>query len=101
MTRRRTAYDPSLPPAPRADGAHFLPLEQLRQLAAPFTPPAWASHVAVRYDGTRVEPAYWDGQSRSFLDEDPGQLKKGDWAGAFKRAYWTFFPVADLAKVAA
>lgn len=98
---RRPLTDPSLPPPPRADGEHFLPLPQLRELATSFTAPSWATHVAVRYDGSRVEPACWDSLSRSFLDEDPAPLKKGDWAGAFKRAYWAFFPVDDLTGLAA
>lgn len=64
-------------------------------IATAFTPPAWASHVAVRFCG-RAEPAFWHEAAQCYLDEDPAPLKLGDWAGAFKEAYWTFFPVVAM-----
>lgn len=68
--------------------------EQAEAMAAKFTAPAWATHVAVRWDGSRCEPACWQDREQEYLDEDPSLLKIGDWAGSFKQSYWSFVPVS-------
>ena len=72
-------------------------VEALRKLAEDFDAPPWATHVAVRFCGTKVEAAAWDAIDRAYLSEDPAALKIGDWAGSFKEAYWHLFPVAGRA----
>jgi aspartate/tyrosine/aromatic aminotransferase len=50
--------------------------------------PSWATHVAVRNNGAKVEAAAFDDNSKEFIDEKP---IKGKWTGCFKKCYWTFF----------
>lgn len=66
---------------------------EAEKLAANFTPPPWATHIAVRSDGSRCEAACWRDQEQEYLDEDPSLLNAGQWAGAFRQAYWSFVPV--------
>lgn len=63
--------------------------------------PDWATHVALSCDGKRAELAAWLEEAKEYLDEDPSQLKHGQWGGSYKKRYWTFVPIekvkADLA----
>lgn len=65
----------------------------LRKLAQAFDAPAWATHIAVRFDGMKVEPTCWVPSAATFYDEDPSLKKYGDFVGSFKTAYWHIFPV--------
>jgi hypothetical protein len=67
--------------------------EQARSLAAEFKAPAWATHAAVRYCGTKVEPAAWTDREKGFLDEDPSRMQIGEWVGTFRLSYWHFIPI--------
>ncbi len=58
--------------------------------------PDWATHVAVRNDGSKAEPAAWLERAQDYLDEDPAQLGEHCWAGSYKNCYWTFFERAQL-----
>ena len=58
--------------------------------------PAWATHVAVRDDGSKAEPAVWMEDEKEYLDEDPSQLKHGAWGGSYKKRYWTFISIEQL-----
>jgi hypothetical protein len=58
--------------------------------------PDWATHVAVRNDGSKAEPAAWLEDEKEYTDEDPSKLKKGDWAGVFNERYWSFYSKEEL-----
>ena len=58
--------------------------------------PDWATHVAVRNDGSKVEPAAWLEHEKEYVDEDPSKLKKCAWAGAFNERYWSFYSKEEL-----
>lgn len=58
-----------------------------------WAPPPWATHIAIRKDGSKVGPAAWHKQTRCYVDEDPAKLNPGDWASAYKESYWLFHPI--------
>ena len=58
--------------------------------------PEWATHVAVRYDGSKAEPAAWLEDAKEYLDEDPSKLKRGEWGGSYRKRYWTFISIEQL-----
>jgi hypothetical protein len=69
---------------------------ELLEMAAKVKVPSWATHVAVRRDGSAAYPACWQEREQAYLDEDPSTLKIGDWTGAFKKAYYRFFTIEDV-----
>lgn len=56
-----------------------------------FKPEAWASHVAARKDGSKVESCLWFSDEQEYLDGP--NPKKGEWVSAMKKEYWDFFPI--------
>lgn len=70
------------------------PIEVLYALAKTCEIPLWASHVAVRNDGSKTEPALWDDASGEYLDEAPQPGER--WSGCYKTTYWTFFAKDEL-----
>lgn len=58
--------------------------------------PSWATHVAVRNDASKAEPAAWLGSVKDYVDEDPASLKSGDWAGSYRHRYWVFIHKDEL-----
>tara|TARA_R110001592_G_scaffold159593_3_gene391197 strand:- start:2620 stop:2958 length:339 start_codon:yes stop_codon:yes gene_type:complete len=58
--------------------------------------PDWATHIALSCDGRRAELAAWVEDAKEYLDEDPSQLKHGEWAGSYKKRYWTFVPIEKV-----
>ena len=58
--------------------------------------PVWATHVAVRNNGSKAEPAAWLEEANDYIDEDPSQLEDGRWAGSYKHCYWTFISREQL-----
>lgn len=58
--------------------------------------PDWATHVAVRNNGSKAEPAAWLESVNDYLDDDPAQLGQHCWAGSYKHCYWTFISRAQL-----
>ncbi|MGN6518683.1 MAG: hypothetical protein ACTHK2_04575 [Dokdonella sp.] len=68
----------------------------LLEVAARVKVPSWATHVAVRRDGSAAYPACWQEREGDYIDEDPAGLKEGDWAGGFKTMYYRFFKVEDV-----
>ncbi len=72
--------------------------KELAEKAKQVSIPEWATHVAVRTDGSKSEPCAWMEKANDYVDEDPRQLKDGMWAGGYKSYYWVFFDRAELAK---
>lgn len=68
----------------------------LLEKAAKVKVPSWATHVAVRRDGSAAYPACWQEREQAYLDEDPSKLKIGDWTGAFKNVYYRFFTIEEV-----
>lgn len=66
------------------------------KLAKSHNPEEWATHVAVRDDLSKAESCMFGVESGEFVDEDISLLNKGEWCGAYKETYWTFFPLSDL-----
>lgn len=66
-------------------------MEMLLALAKSVVLPDWATHVAVRKDASKAEPAIE--HEGLFLDCEP---IKGEWAGSFKTAYWVLFSKGEL-----
>lgn len=58
--------------------------------------PDWATHVAVRNNGSKAEPAAWLESANDYIDEDPAQLGSQCWTGSYKNCYWTFISRAQL-----
>lgn len=58
--------------------------------------PEWATHVAVRRNGSKAEPAAWIESANEYIDEDPAQLNPHCWSGGYKQCYWVFFSRAKL-----
>lgn len=58
--------------------------------------PSWATHVAVRNDGSKAEPAAWLEKANDYLDEDPTKVQNGCWAGIYKHCYWAFISREEL-----
>lgn len=65
--------------------------DELLKLARTVSLPSWATHVAVRTNGSKAEPAAWLETSNDFVDEDPSERKDGEWIGSYKHYYWRFF----------
>lgn len=42
--------------------------------------PHWATHIAVRNDGSKSEPAAWVDEVNDYLDEGPSELGRNCWA---------------------
>ena len=68
----------------------------LEQLAKTINIPEWATHVAVRKDGSKVEPATWLEEVDDYVDEDPSSNSVVGWIGSYKHHYWAFFSKEDL-----
>lgn len=60
--------------------------------------PDWATHVAIRKDGSKAEPAAFVEKIKQYLDEDPSQLGEHCWAGSYKNCYWTFISREQLSE---
>ena len=58
--------------------------------------PDWATHVAVRTNGSKAEAAAWLESVNDYLDEDPAQLGTDCWVGSYKHCYWKFFSRDEL-----
>ncbi len=71
-------------------------LSSLLCVAKKFELPEWATHVAVRNDGSKSEPAAWLESVNDYIDEDPALLDPDCWAGSYKHHYWKFFSRAEL-----
>lgn len=69
----------------------------LREIAKSVELPKWATHVAVRTDGSKSEPAAWVEKVNDFVDEDPDK-NQSKWIGSYKHVYWTFFDRTGLEK---
>lgn len=61
--------------------------------------PFWATHIAVRNDGSKSEPCAWLEDANDYVDEDPSTLSLGSWAGSYKNIYWSFFSREELQKL--
>ena len=70
--------------------------EQLLEIAKTVELPSWATHAAIRTDGSKSEPSVWVEALCDFLDEDPTELDVNCWAGSYKHYYWKFYSRADL-----
>ena len=70
--------------------------KQLLKIAKSVELPSWATHAAVRTDGSKSEPAAWVELLDDYLDEDPEELDVHCWAGSYKHHYWKFYSRADL-----
>jgi len=70
--------------------------EELLKIARTINLPEWATHVAVRDDGSKVEPAAWVEAVGDYIDENPSTISRGDWAGGYKHCYWEFFSLDEL-----
>lgn len=55
--------------------------EKLAEKAKHVSIPQWATHVAVRTDGSKAEPCAWMEKANEYVDEDPRQLSDGMWTG--------------------
>ena len=73
---------------------------ELLALAANVNVPSWATHVAVRRNGSVAYPACWAERERAYLDEDPAGIVEGEWAGAFKTMYYRFFTIEEVLEAA-
>lgn len=62
-------------------------------LAAAFVAPAWASHVAVRRDGSKVEAALWDADLAEYCEDSLEQAEAQGYSAAFDQRYWVFVPI--------
>jgi len=71
---------------------------ELLELAASVELPIWATHVAVRKDGSKAEPAAWSEIVNDYLDEDPANITPHCWVGSYNRRYWYFFKKDSLQK---
>ena len=69
---------------------------KLLEIARNIEMPKWATHVAVRNDGSKAEPAAWIDKANDYVDEDPSGLKSGSWSGSYKHCYWSFISNRDL-----
>ena len=56
--------------------------------------PGWATHVAVRRDGSKIEPAVYDLNSSEYLDEELDLTEK--WQSCFSNKYWEFFGIVEM-----
>jgi hypothetical protein len=66
----------------------------LLEIARTVVVPEWASHVAVRNDGSKREPCLWMDNMQDYIDEP---ITEGEqWAAGYKTIYWTFFPLDEL-----
>ena len=63
--------------------------------AIKFNPEKWATHIAVKYDCSKVESAYYSQNAREYLDGEP---VKDQWNGVFSKKYWVFIPIVELNK---
>ena len=69
-------------------------IDKAALLAKSLNFPDWATHVAARRDGSKVEPAVFDLNSSEYLDEELDLTEK--WQSCFSRKYWEFFGIAEL-----
>lgn len=69
---------------------------ELVDIALTVSAPKWATHIAVRNDGSKAEPAAWLESAEDYLDEDPAGVAKHCWAGSYKHCYWSFFSLSAL-----
>ena len=70
--------------------------EELKVAARKIEIPEWATHVAVRNDGSKAEPAAWVDECNDYVDEDPSDLPNMTWIGLYKSYYWTFIDRNEL-----
>ncbi len=66
-------------------------MNNLLKIAQSVDLPGWATHVAVRNNGSKAEPAVLIGGM--FVDE---AAENGEWAAVFKKGYWQFFAIDQL-----
>lgn len=70
--------------------------EDLFEIAKTIELPEWATHVSVRSDGTKVEPAAWLEKANGYIDEDPKGIMINEWVSCYKPCYWEFFSISEL-----
>jgi len=70
--------------------------EELLKTARAITLPKWATHVAIRNDGSEFEPAAWIEGLKEYISEDPSSISNEDYAFGYHNDYWKFFSLEDL-----
>lgn len=70
--------------------------QEALQLAKTIDIPDWATHVAVRYDQGKVEPAVWSDEYGAYLDESLEGNKLFSWGSTFNTEYWTFVRIDQI-----
>lgn len=72
--------------------------DELTKKAKQVNVPEWATHIAVRTDGSKAEPCLWMEKANDYVDEDPSHIKDGRWVGGYNSRYWVFFSRAEINK---